>query len=593
MADDQTASLLLIAGSAFGGLGLFLLAVGMITDGLRSAAGSALRGILGSWTSTTWRGVLAGLGITALVQSSSAVTVATIGFVNAGLLTLYQALGVIYGSNVGTTMTGWLVAAVGFKIKLELYALPLVGLGMALKVLGGDSRRAAIGQALAGFGLFFVGLGILKTAFEGLEGTVQLNAIGDGGLLHLVIYVLAGFFLTLVTQASAAAIAIILTAASGGILSLAAAAAMVIGANVGTTSTALLAVIGATPNAKRVAAAHLVFNLLTGVVALLLMPGMLWLVHATGEVLGLHDAPAVSLALFHTVFNLLGVAIMFPLGKRLSRWLAGRFRTGEEIASRPQHLDPNVLVTPVLALNALVLETTRIGRHARGLARAVLSAEQQTPLSVQAERRVVNQLVNAVGDFVTRLQRNVLPETVAADLPMVLRTGQYYLEIADIGLAYANERGALDLELPPDLAEQLSHFTAEAARLLTAADPSAEDFSAPRCLADAEDIAAHYRRVKEALLAQSVHAGLSVGQLADVLEQLRRVRRLAQQVAKAAQYLDLLMTAVEHPEQVLASKQEAAREADARAAEAVGAPQAATPPSQPREPSDSGGGQRG
>jgi len=554
MAEGELGSILLTAGSAFGGLGLFLLAVSMITDGLKVAAGNALRGILGSWTSSTWRGVLAGLGITALVQSSSAVTVATIGFVNAGLLTLYQSLGVIYGANVGTTMTGWLVALVGFNFKLELFALPMIGVGMALRILGGDSRRGAIGQALAGFGLFFIGLDVLKEAFEGLADTVQLNDGSEAGLWQLALYVAIGFFMTLVTQSSSAAIAITLTAATGGVLPLASAAAMVIGANVGTTSTAGLAVIGATPNAKRVAAAHLVFNLLTGLVALLLLPLMLWLVHLTGKFLGLHDAPAVSLALFHTVFNLLGVAIMLPLSGRLSHWLAGRFRTEEEIASRPKHLDPNVLVTPALALNALVLETARVGRHARGIAQGVLSAEQQTPLSVQAEHRVVVELTNAVGDFVTRLQRTALPEGVAGDLPIVLRTGQYYLEISEIALGYANERDAQELHLTEQDAAAIAGFIGEAAQLLAHADPDLDGFSTQRCLADAEKVAADYRVLKEALLTHSARVGVNVTQLAALLEQLRRVRRIAQQVAKAAQYLDMLLSAVERPGQVLASK---------------------------------------
>lgn len=557
MADATLGSMLLTAGSAFGGLGLFLLAVRMITDGLKIAAGNALRDLLGGWTRTLGRGVLAGTGMTALVQSSSAVTVATIGFVNAGLLTLYQALGVIYGANVGTTMTGWLVAAVGFEFKLELFALPLIGVGMALRILGGDTRRGALGEALAGFGLFFIGIDVLKEAFDGLSATVRLDDLGGSGPWQLVVYVAVGFFMTLVTQSSSAAIAITLTAASGGVLSLENAAAMVIGANVGTTSTAGLAVIGATSNAKRVAAAHLAFNLLTGVVALLLMPVMLWLVKRTGSVLGLEDVPAVSLALFHTVFNVLGVALMLPISHRLSRWLATLFRTQEEIASRPRHLDPNVLVAPPLALNALVLETARIGRHARGQAQAVLSAERQTPLTAQTEHRVVEQLTNAVSDFVTRLQRTQLPEAVAQDLPIVLRTGQYFLEISEISLDYAGERGIHELELPVDVSSDVEAFTARAAQLLARADPDLDEFSAPACLAEADEVCADYRRVKEVLLRRSAQAGINASRLADLLEQMRRVRRMAQQVAKAAQYLDVLLVDVQRPEQLLAEKAQA------------------------------------
>jgi phosphate:Na+ symporter len=554
VSEEPLGALLLTAGSAFGGLGLFLLAVRMLTDGLKVAAGGALREVLGNWTSTPLRGVWAGMGMTALVQSSSAVTVATIGFVNAGLLTLFQALGVIYGANVGTTMTGWLVAAVGFEFKLELFALPLIGIGMALRLAGGDTRRGALGEALAGFGLFFIGIGVLKEAFDGLAARFDIAAVPAGGFGGMLLYVGLGFLMTLVTQSSSAAIAITLTAATGGVLQLDGAAAMVIGANVGTTSTAGLAVIGATPNAKRVAAAHLVFNLVTAMVALALMPLMLWLVAATGHVLGLADAPAVSLALFHTVFNVLGVVIMFPLSLRLSNWLCSRFRTEEEAASRPQHLDPNVLVTPVLALNALVLETLRIGQHARGTAQAVLSAEQQAPLSVQREQRVVSELGNAVGEFVTQLQRTALPAEVAEQLPIVLRTVQYYLEIVDSALEYANERGAYGVVLPDELAGRVAALSGEAARVLAEADPHQEGFTAQRCLADAETVVSDYRRVKEALLAESARARFKVVQLADLLEQLRRVRRIAQQAAKASQYLDVLLDAVQNPEQMLASK---------------------------------------
>ena len=144
---------LITIGMLAGGLGLFLLAVNMITDGLKLAAGRALRVMLGKWTRSPGHGILTGLSITAIVQSSSAVTVATIGFVNAGLINLYQSLGVVFGANIGTTMTGWLVAIVGFKIKVELFALPMIGIGMLLRLTGGESRRAAIGMALAGFGL--------------------------------------------------------------------------------------------------------------------------------------------------------------------------------------------------------------------------------------------------------------------------------------------------------------------------------------------------------------------------------------------------------------------------------------------------------
>src|SRR3990167_8062507 len=199
-----------------------------------------------------------------MVQSSSAVTVAVIGFTNAGLLGLAPALWVLFGANVGTTMTGWIVALVGLKFKIELLALPLVGAGVLLRLLGEGARRGAIGTALAGFGLLFLGIGLLQESFTGLAAEVSLPQ-GDGPLAVLA-QVIIGTLMTVLMQSSSASMAIALTAAQGGLLDAQGAAAVVIGANIGTTVTALLAAIGATPNARRAAAAHVTFNVVTACV---------------------------------------------------------------------------------------------------------------------------------------------------------------------------------------------------------------------------------------------------------------------------------------------------------------------------------------
>ena len=161
-----------MAGSFIGGIGLFLLGMMMMTDGLKMAAGDALKHILSEWTRTPLRGFLSGVLITSLVQSSGAVTVAVIGFVNAGLLDILQTVYVIYGTNIGTTMTSWLVAIVGVKLHVQALALPMIGLGMFLRVISGSTRRGALGDALAGFGLFFLGIAILKNTFEDIGGNI-------------------------------------------------------------------------------------------------------------------------------------------------------------------------------------------------------------------------------------------------------------------------------------------------------------------------------------------------------------------------------------------------------------------------------------
>jgi len=324
---------------ALGGLALFLFAMLMMTEGLKAFGGSGLKRLLGRWTSTPLRGVFAGIAVTALVQSSSAVTVAAIGFVNAGLMNLRQALGVIFGTNVGTTMTAWLVSLIGFGFDIDAFALPIIVAGVALRLLLSDQRYQGLGDALIGFGLFFMGLDLLQQAFGGMAAAYGADALAGGVGVHWAAALALGFVVTLLTQSSSAAVAIILTAATGGLIDLPTAAAAVIGANVGTTATAALAALKATAAARRLALGHIGFNVITGVVALLLLPLMLWLIDWLASALHLQDNPAVFLALFHTVFNVMGVLLLLPFTQRLADWLEGFFRSHDDQLARPQHLD--------------------------------------------------------------------------------------------------------------------------------------------------------------------------------------------------------------------------------------------------------------
>jgi len=390
-------------GTFVGGIGLFLIGMHQMTDGLKVVAGGALRTILARSTKTRLRGLLAGAGITALVQSSSAVTVATIGFVNAGLVDLGAALWLVFGSNIGTTVTGWLVAATGLDVNLEIVALPAVGIGTLASLVGGEGRRAAAGRALAGFGLFFLGLAIMSEAFRGLADGFDPSTIAFTGVLGVLLFVAIGVLLTAATQSSSAAIAVTLTAASTGVLPMSSAAAMVIGANLGTTTTAAFSVIGATPPAKRAAAGQVVFNVLAAVLAIALLPVLLRAIDFAIETTGERPSPAVSLALFHTVFNVLGVIAIWPLAGRLLKALEKRFATEEEVAQRPKYLDKNVLAVPEVAISALAREVHRL--VAMSVAMLAESLEDEAPPPARLGRRgaVIDQLETAIGHFTAEL----------------------------------------------------------------------------------------------------------------------------------------------------------------------------------------------
>jgi phosphate:Na+ symporter len=524
---------IVVVGMLAGGLGLFLLAVELITDGLKLASGNALRDMLRNWTRSLGYGIVTGISITAIVQSSSAVTVATIGFVNAGLISMHRALGVVYGSNIGTTMTAWLAAMVGFKTDVSAMALPIIGIGMILRLTGGDSRRAPVGMALVGFGLFFIGIDVLKEAFEGLAATIELHRFTLTGISGVFLYLGIGFLMTVLTQSSSAAIAITLTAATGGVLGLYAAAAMVIGANVGTTSTAALAVIGATPNAKRVAAAHIIFNLVTGLVALMILPLLFWAVTTTGKLLGLDDIPAVTLAIFHTSFNILGVLLMWPLTNRLAAFLERRFVTQEEIEGHPRYLDKTVAVSPVLALNAVVLELSRIATIVRRMALVALSVESDPGKRINSDRIVVEKLSHAVAEFITRLGKATLSGEVAEQLTKLLRAEQHLLACAEQALAVARAQPELALVCDTELAQDISRYRAEVATLMGLADPQVDGFSFVDCEAQLERVQSLYDGVKASLLLAGAEVRVPVSEVIDIVEQNSRVRRMARQMVKA------------------------------------------------------------
>ncbi|WP_245779245.1 Na/Pi cotransporter family protein [Albimonas pacifica] len=330
---------------ALGGLGLFLLGMSWMTESLRALSGPALRGALARFTRTPLGGAATGAAATAVLQSSSAVTVTAVGFVGAGLLTFPQALGVIFGANVGTTATGWIVALLGFKMQLGAAALPLVLAGALLRLYGG-ARAAQAGSVAAGFALLFIGIDAMQAGMAGLEPLLSpADLPGDdlAGRLKLVAF---GVALTVVTQSSSAGVATALAALGAGAISLEQAAAMVIGMDVGTTATAALATLGRDVASRRTGLSHVVFNLATGAMAFALLD---LFARAAAPMAAAGEAQ-VALVAFHTGFNVLGVALVLPVAgpfARLVEWLIPD--RGPRLTRR---LSPALLAEPALAMDA-------------------------------------------------------------------------------------------------------------------------------------------------------------------------------------------------------------------------------------------------
>jgi phosphate:Na+ symporter len=376
----------------------------LLTEGAKGFAGDSLRRALLSFAGTPWKAFLSGSLATLLVQSSSATTVTVIGFVSAGLLAFPQALGVVFGASLGTTGTGWLVAVFGFKIQLGLYALPLVGAGAFLRLLGRGPWRA-LGLGIAGFGLIFLGIDYLQQGMAAFQSASPAASLPSGGFAARLVGMLAGIVATLVLQSSSAAIAVAMTALHSGALNFEQAAALTVGASVGTTFTAFLASIGATIPAKRTAIAFVMFNTASGVLAILLLPLLLQVVDWEGARLGL-DGGATSLAAFHTTFTALGVAIFLPFARPYARLVERLVPDHRPALTR--YLDKSLLQSPSIALEAVrrALRDTTLEAMRR------LAADLERPIDFDDSEMKNRDLLEAIDDiqsFLARIPQDFTP----------------------------------------------------------------------------------------------------------------------------------------------------------------------------------------
>lgn len=302
-----------------GGIGLFILGMVLMTDGLKSLAGETLRSILSRFTGGRFSSILSGIGITAIMQSSHATLIATIGFVSAGLLTFEQSIGIVIGSHIGTTSTGWLVSVVGLKMKISMLSLPAIGVGAMMRLIGKE-RASSIGLILSGFGLIFLGIDTLQTGMKDLAGSIDLSAYSGTGLSSRTILVALGIAMTIVLQSSSAALTITLAALNAGSLSIEQSAALVVGQNVGTTLTAAIAAIGGSTPAKRTAAAHIIFNATTAFAIFFFLPIFVSFLITVFKHINVTD-PTIILPAFHTAFNIVGMFIALPLIGPFSRFI--------------------------------------------------------------------------------------------------------------------------------------------------------------------------------------------------------------------------------------------------------------------------------
>ncbi|MBL1147006.1 MAG: Na/Pi cotransporter family protein [Pseudomonadota bacterium] len=528
-------------GHLLGGIGIFLLAISLLTRGLKSAGSEFLRRMMAKWTKTPLHGLGLGLGVTAILQSSSATTVIVLGLVNAAILTIGQAIWVIMGSNIGTTLTGWIVTVVGLDFDIKPFALPLIGIGMLAQVFIKSPRADAFALALTGFGLFFLGIDILKDAFAGYADQINLQDINGKGGFYLIMMFLVGFAATVATQSSSAAVALILTGTAGGLIGLPEGAAMVIGANLGTSTTAVLVVIGAEPDARRAASAHVLFNLITGIVALAILPLMLKFIAEITQALDLPASDTVSLALFHTVFNVMGVMLLSPFVPMLTRFLERSFMSAEEEEGRPRYLDDTTLHIPAMALDALVRELGRLQNIAARAALAVIvdTHDDDFHADVQAAiryRAALAKLSARIDGFADALAQQRLPDDTLLRLQYALRVNRYLHEFVRLsGAVEALVPLQEKKKLPPSLLKENRQFLDRCIKFLTLLEERKPLPKTALALLKKDG-----GSLKDALLKAGVRKAVSVSELSALLDAASHARRMMEQAIKSQRYLKIL-----------------------------------------------------
>ncbi len=448
-----------------GGLGLFLFGMKIMSEGLQKIAGDRMRKILAALTSNRLVGTLVGLGVTVIIQSSSATTVMVVGFVNAGLMSLVQAIGVVLGANIGTTITGQLIA-----FKITKYALPAIGIGAGLKLFSGKKGNMYFGEVLLGFGMLFFGLTIMKDAFDPIKGSEEFRnfflMIGDRHLLGVLI----GAIITMVVQSSSATMGITMALATSGLLTYEAAVALILGENIGTTITANLAAIGTNIAARRTAVAHFLFNFIGVGYMLLFFPFFLKFISsmtpgdadfvlqtqqqvaAIGGNLG--DKPFIArhIANTHTMFNIINTLIFLPLIGLLAKLTTMIVRGSDaEMEFHLKYIDNRVLNTPPIALGQARAETKRMAQICLEMLEETLKflddGDEKRLQALEKKEEAVDLLQKEITDFLVALSQQSIAQETSKDLASMMhmvndleRVGDHCENLWNLGLRKKNQK---------------------------------------------------------------------------------------------------------------------------------------------------------
>lgn len=417
------------------GIGIFLFGIYLLEESIAKLSGRAFKLFVRKYTETPVKGIFSGTMATAVLQSSSAVMLMVMAFAGAGIMPLRNAIGVIFGSNLGTTLTSWVVATLGFKIQMEEIFLPIIGIGgLGLIFIGKSAKGANVSKLLVGFGFLFMGLDYMKSSIEKLAVSLDFLQFEDYPSLF---FMLAGFVLTAIVQSSSASMAIVLSFVFSGAISFENAAAMVIGTNVGTTITVFIGSLGGPVIKKQISISHFLFNFITGIVILIFLP----FISKLFDHLSISEQdPVLALALFHTLFNVSGIALFLPFIKPFESLLMRMVQKEKPIEELP--LPELTAEVPEAGINALrnalrkvLLLTSHYNIKMLKMDASLLLPvyphyQKAAEMSLEAHYKLLNKMQLQLITFAAGIQRSDMTREESAQLNQLLLATRYFTTAA-------------------------------------------------------------------------------------------------------------------------------------------------------------------
>lgn len=530
----------LIIVQVLGGIGLFLLGMIIMTDGLRELAGNTMRSALMRFTKSPVTGVLTGAASTAILQSSSLTTVAAVGFVGAELITFPAALGIIFGANIGTTFKGWIIAILGFNLSLGNLFLPLVFVGAVLRLFS-KGRLSTIGYTIAGFGLIFVGITFMQQSMAGMNDFISFENLPADTLSGRLLLVGIGVVFTVITQSSSVGVVAALTALYAGLINFNQAAVLVIGMDVGTTMTAALATVGGSVGAKRTGFSHVIYNLLTAMGALVILTPYtrIWEYFSPGALV---ENAEIALVGFHTFYNTLLVIIILPFTKQFARFM--QWLIPEKPSPYIEKLDDALLEDTDIALNAV---QSVIKNESIALFRHINAILGDTETGKRVDLDELQSALNKTHAFADRIQIKPEEGVKWERFVNIVHTLDHLQRLHE--RCEEDEDRAVTARDTPELSEECSLLTRTIKEIIQDIGDNSWHHAYEIAAEAAKTIHKKVRPYRAEVMSRVASGELSVNRGTSNLEAIRWLRRVSRHVTRITLHTEASLLAVARSEE--------------------------------------------